>query len=894
MSENYAVSRRSFVKMGAAALGATAAGGIGATGLAKSAEAKTFAETDGIWKKNHCGCCSYQNCGLEVHVVDGVAVEIRGNKEHPANKGALCPRSSSALATLYNPYRVKGPLKRTNPEKGNDVDPKWMEISWDEAYELAYEKFSSAILDDPETFAFQYGFSGSSLERNIIKATTMIVGSSNFFFSCGPLCEIHYSAFRFGGNHLDKPDLGHCRYIVDFGRSIGGSVMFASGPARCLSEAIDDGLKVVVVNPHQTPEASKGEWIPIKPSTDIAFMMAMVNVMFYELDAYDREACRERTNSPYLIDSEGLYVRSENNKALVWDITTESAKEFDDETLGEAALEGEFEVNGIKVTTAFAALKASVKDATPEWAEAKTTVPAETIRRVTREFIEAAKIGATIDIDGVTMPYRPACVLTGRGTANAAQGRRSYWLANVINTLIGSTGVPGGIQASTDKAYYVDNDGMFEPTGMITSPDEVNITLPTPSYSMLQYFPLAVFPSVFSMATEAVIDPEGHHMAHKLAVQYFYGTNGIQAETAPEKHAEAYRQVPFVFMHALTLDEMSSFCDLVMADTCHLERLHFSTIGDILAGDEESFQINGGTNFSYPAVDPVYDCRMPEEMFVDFYHKMGPRYNATLNTIFGVLAGNPALLDPTKEYSFEELMAAAANFLAPTDNGEEYFKEHGFYVNKKSPAECYDYNELWLEKKSRYHVYDHPKLAIGKKLKSEYERNGIEMPGWEGNMDMVYAEYIPTPKWIDNFITEDNDEFDLLACNWKVSCRNLGEALADSNPWLREVIEDWTIDDFAMQINPVTAEAKGIETGDTVRVTSQHGGVVEGTIKVTNLIHPDAVGFPHNGGGRSMHASPLTRKGVNYNTLLTNDPGYYIPDSGMVYNTARIKIEKIS
>lgn len=889
------MSRRGFVKGGLATIGAAAlAGGISTHTFVPHANAGTPVDSAGVWKKNHCSCCSYQNCGTEVHVVDGVAVEVRGNADHPVNKGTLCPRSSAQLATLYNPYRVKAPLKRTNPKKGFDEDPGWVEVSWDEALDEVYEHLSATLEENPNAFAMQYGFSGGSLERNLIKATTMINESSNFLFSCGPLCEIHYSAFRFGGNHLDKPDLEHCRYIVDFGRSVGGSVMFASGPARVLAEALDDGLELIVVNPHQTPEASKGEWVPIRPSTDMAMLMAMLNVIFFDLDDYDKECCKFRTNAPYLIDSDGLYVRNPDRKPYVWDLADGVAKPYDDESVIDPALEGDFEVDGVPVTTCLAALKASVRETTPEWAEAKTTVPASTIRRIATDLVSHAQIGSTIDIDGVTMPYRPAIVLTGRGTTNSSQGRRAFWLANVINTLLGSTGCPGGIQASTAKEYIVDGDGMFEPTGMVTDPANVNINLPLTDFSMTSYFPLAVFPSVYSAATKAMIDPEAYRVDGKIKCMYFYGTNGIQADADPEEHADAYRTVDFIFMHALTLDEQSVFADIVLADSCHLERIHFREIGDMLAGDQESFSLVGGINFSYPAVDPVYNARQSEDAWVEFYHRMGPKKTALCNTFFSILAGRPKMLEnPTEEYSFQELCDIAADALSPTGS-KQYFIDNGFYVDPLPGYACYDYYETYLENGARHHIYDHPKLAIGKKYRSELERNGITLPGWENNMDRVYGEYIAIPKWIDDFINTENEEFDLLACNWKVSCRNLGEAMADSNPWPREIIEDWSIDDFAIQLNPATAEAKGLKTGDKIRVTSQHGGSVEGVLKTTNLLHPDAIGFPHSGGGKSMHASPLTRKGANYNLLLTTKPGYYIPDSGCLYNSARCKIEKIA
>ena len=79
-----------------------------------------------------CGMC-YVGCGIRVQVENGVAVNIEGNPESPQNRGKMCAKGKAGIMNLYNPHRVKVPLKRTNPEKGLNVDPGWQEISWDEA-----------------------------------------------------------------------------------------------------------------------------------------------------------------------------------------------------------------------------------------------------------------------------------------------------------------------------------------------------------------------------------------------------------------------------------------------------------------------------------------------------------------------------------------------------------------------------------------------------------------------------------------------------------------------------------------------------------------------------------------------------------------------------------------
>jgi len=49
----------------------------------------------------------------------------------------------------HDPNRLKKPLRRTNPEKGIGVDPKWKEISWDEALDEIAVKMKKIVADDP-------------------------------------------------------------------------------------------------------------------------------------------------------------------------------------------------------------------------------------------------------------------------------------------------------------------------------------------------------------------------------------------------------------------------------------------------------------------------------------------------------------------------------------------------------------------------------------------------------------------------------------------------------------------------------------------------------------------------------------------------------------------------
>src|SRR3989304_4059814 len=100
------------------------------------------------WIPSACGQC-YNSCGLMGHVVNGVLVKLEGQKDNPQNLGKLCAKGIAQIMALYNPWRVKVPLKRTNREKGIGIDPGWMEITWEEALQTITEKLKKIREDDP-------------------------------------------------------------------------------------------------------------------------------------------------------------------------------------------------------------------------------------------------------------------------------------------------------------------------------------------------------------------------------------------------------------------------------------------------------------------------------------------------------------------------------------------------------------------------------------------------------------------------------------------------------------------------------------------------------------------------------------------------------------------------
>ena len=150
MAENVGVSRRGFIAgVSALALGLSATGCSTSTG-SKAKEGNEAKEEK--WVPTTCNGC-FNRCGILAHVVDGVAMELKGNPASPVGGGHICARGAAGLMQLYDPNRLTKPLKRTNPEKGFDKDPGWEEITWDEAYSLLEENLQAALEKNPQGVA---------------------------------------------------------------------------------------------------------------------------------------------------------------------------------------------------------------------------------------------------------------------------------------------------------------------------------------------------------------------------------------------------------------------------------------------------------------------------------------------------------------------------------------------------------------------------------------------------------------------------------------------------------------------------------------------------------------------------------------------------------------------
>jgi anaerobic selenocysteine-containing dehydrogenase len=218
----------------------------------------------GQWKKVMCKLCGNKTwCTAQAYVKDGIILSVAGDSENPMNDGKLCGRGQAAMMNVYNPYRVKAPMKRTNPKKGLDEDPGWVEITWDEALDTVAAKMREIHATDSRRFGHCFGFAAWA---NIVsdEAFCRAFGSPYDIQGRGHLCPVHIGASFVNGTFLDKQDVEYADYFLTIGGSLGPNSGSTHG-MRAVSRAMKRGMKLVVVDPRMSPEAAMAqEWIPIR------------------------------------------------------------------------------------------------------------------------------------------------------------------------------------------------------------------------------------------------------------------------------------------------------------------------------------------------------------------------------------------------------------------------------------------------------------------------------------------------------------------------------------------------------------------------------------------------------------------------------------------------------
>ncbi len=300
--------------------------------------------------KSDCALC-VNCCGIDAYVSQGKFIKVKGMKEHPVNRGGLCPKGANLVAYAYAPDRLKYPMKK---EKGV-----WKRITWDEALDTIAQKLTDIKKNyGARALAIHCGSVGVEHVEALLFAQRFrgIYGTPN-------MLSVESGCFR---QRILARQMTFGRYITEDIESAETIVLWGHNPeesrwiaADWVHQGLKRGAKLIVVDPRRIPLAAQGLHLQLRPGTDCALALGMMNV----------------------IVSEGLHDQA-----------------FLDEW-----------------TTGFDKLKEHVKSYPPEVVEGITGVPADNIRQAARVF--AAKKGATIVQGTCTLDRQIGAVQNSRALA---------------------------------------------------------------------------------------------------------------------------------------------------------------------------------------------------------------------------------------------------------------------------------------------------------------------------------------------------------------------------------------------------------------------------------------------------------------------------------------------
>lgn len=905
------MSRRSFIAGASAAAAVLGLGGTSLVGCASQqgsdAGGEALSETghqQDEWIPTSCHMC-FNHCPVKAHVVDGIVVEIKGNEE-ATNEGRMCGKGASGIMQLYDPYRITKPMKRTNPEKGIDIDPGWEEITWEEAYQLASEKIGAAVAENPLNLTWAHTVGSSAAGEYMGTAVAAAWGSPEFMLSdlCG--AGIHQFSDLYTTTGNSGPDWKYCKYLIQFGTQAGIATRHGFN-VSCgrWADARDEGAKMTVFDPHMSASAQKAErWVPIRPGTDTAAALAIANVLVHELDMLDYDYLIKHSNGPTLVDSKtGRVVRNpETRKALYMDKADNTIKPYDE--CAEPVLEGEFDYEGAKVRTGFSLYKDHIKQYTPEWQEEITTVPAQTIREVAKEFGEAACIGQTIEIDGVTLDYRPACADLFSGVVRHKHCGQACMAIMGLNVLVGSCNQCGGLITFAPECQgFADNNDtvswptyIWEPDGLIDSHvmginvrnscyakaydvDELQIA----SGGFVQLSPVAYDPHWRFVSQ---VKPElFNNVFEPCKVMIAFACNPIRWWQNHDEQMEMYRGFDYVIGCDIYLTDASNFYDLMMPEACYLERFEPYPLTYYGYKGCGGVDVPWMLSIRQPVVPARDDCPSGIEIISELVDRCGSNEGMWLGCMGGkhIKEEYAKTVDTTKKFDVELMADIVYKSAIDDDHGLEWFKENGVWTYPRKVEEMYIFAN---DRPGRVPIYHDLMLEAKEKAKAAVDKMG----GF--GFEFEYDEFTPMAEWkecCDHHI-EDPD-YDIFPVYW-TDAMNIDTHSA-YNAWINEVNEDtpWL---YAVEMNSKTAAAKGLKNGDEIVMTSREGATVEGRLFVCETVHPEVAAVVVGSlGSKSEHIPIGKGKGVPINHLIPGqDPKRFDHLTQAYDQCIRVKVSK--
>lgn len=239
------------------------------------------------WVNTTCGYCSV-GCGMQLGVKAGRVVSVRGNPDHPVNRGKLCPKGLAEHYAIEAEGRALYPLLRK--------DEGLARVSWDEALDTMVERFR----------AIQARYGPDSV--GVISTGQLVTEE---FYALGKLVQLGLGTRHYDGNTT----LCMSTAVAGYKRSFGSDgppgayedleladVIFLIGaniadnhPILCSRLDENPHRTLIVADPRVTKTAMMADlYLPVKPRSDLALLNAMLRIILDE-GLYDRDYVERHT-----------------------------------------------------------------------------------------------------------------------------------------------------------------------------------------------------------------------------------------------------------------------------------------------------------------------------------------------------------------------------------------------------------------------------------------------------------------------------------------------------------------------------------------------------------------------------------------------------------------------
>jgi anaerobic selenocysteine-containing dehydrogenase len=842
------IKRRDFLKISAATGAMAAIKGPSLKAFAQAAPDSGIGEKPGEWKASTCqGCTAW--CPIEIFVQDGRATKVRGNQLSKANNGYCCVRGHMILQQIYDPDRIKTPMKRTNPQKGRGVDPKFVPISWDEAMDTIADRIME-LRKNNETHKYLLMRGRYSDHNQILYSDlTKMIGSPNNISHSAICAEVEkmgafYTEGFFGYRDYDFEKM---KYLISWGCDPVSSNRQVPNMVNKLGGLLENGT-VVVIDPRMNNTATKAhEWMPIKPGTDGALAVAMAHIIL----------------------TEGLW-----NKEFVGDFKDGQNKFKKGKEVNEADFDEKL-TNGL---VKWWNIELKEKDA--GWAAKETGLDKKQILRVAQGFAKAA----------------PQCAIWF-GPHMMPRGTYAVMAMHALNGLVGATDSEGGLctGSSSPKSDYPKIDAYQDELAKAGSK---NKKIDQRGYK--------AFPALASgkpgsgvitnNVANAILAADPYDI--KVAIGYFINMNF--SGTAAARWDKAMAKVPF-FVHIVpNAAEMTQFADIVLPSALHHSE-HW-------AATSNKANLYGHTSLQQPVIPRMFDVKGAEteivwllaeklkaKGFANVYEWLHNEYKdpetgkkpttAAEFELYATKLRTQKAWDPAlnAEYKGDKPSGWADFAKKGIVNSNRFSFRKKWAEGFKTETKKFEFYSETLKKALTEHAEKHKTTVDDILLAVNYEARGEKafVPHYETPLRHGSVKEYP---------------FDLIDMKSRLNREGRSANLTWYNEFKKCDPGDISNDDV-IQINPADAKKLGIKEGDMVKVSSVIGSLTV-RARLWEGIRPGTAakcyGQGHWAYGRvaAKDYAKAQPRGANFNEIMPDDYDRLIGATARNGGFTGIKIEK--